>query len=113
MSKNGRSSLLRISTSSDAWSTEDVTLIHVREGWQGDFLLAGAYHTVLPALSGCGHLLLDQPSLAHSRSVTAARPPQHALAGFRHAHSFIRIRLQTKEVITPARRAAMPSGRSG
>ncbi len=31
----------------DAWSTEDVTLIHVREGWRGDFfLLTGAYHTV-------------------------------------------------------------------
>ena len=22
----------------DAWSTEDVTLVHVREGWRGDFL---------------------------------------------------------------------------
>ena len=31
----------------DPWATEDVTLIHVREGWRGDFfLLAGAYHTV-------------------------------------------------------------------
>ncbi len=31
----------------DPWNTEDVTYIHVREGWQGDFfLLAGAYHTV-------------------------------------------------------------------
>jgi hypothetical protein len=30
----------------DAWSTEDVTLVHVREAWRGDFfLLAGAYHT--------------------------------------------------------------------
>ncbi|HSQ52410.1 MAG TPA: hypothetical protein VLL94_14240, partial [Nitrospiraceae bacterium] len=30
----------------DEWSTEDVTLIHVRENWRGDFfLLAGAYHT--------------------------------------------------------------------
>ena len=30
----------------DAWSTEDVTLVHVRDGWRGDFfLLAGAYHT--------------------------------------------------------------------
>ncbi|HEX2056293.1 MAG TPA: hypothetical protein VHF07_07355, partial [Nitrospiraceae bacterium] len=31
----------------DPWATEDVTLIHVRERWQGDFfLLAGGYHTV-------------------------------------------------------------------
>ncbi|HEU4684355.1 MAG TPA: hypothetical protein VFS39_07625, partial [Nitrospira sp.] len=30
----------------DAWATEDVTLVHVRDGWRGDFfLLAGAYHT--------------------------------------------------------------------
>jgi hypothetical protein len=31
----------------DPWATEDVTLIHVRERWRGDFfLLSGAYHTV-------------------------------------------------------------------
>src|SRR6476660_10291354 len=30
----------------DAWFTEDVTQIHVRAGWRGDFfLLAGAYYT--------------------------------------------------------------------
>ncbi|MGH7167237.1 MAG: hypothetical protein ACREII_01770, partial [Nitrospiraceae bacterium] len=31
----------------DPWPTEDVTLVHIREAWRGDFfLLAGAYHTV-------------------------------------------------------------------
>jgi hypothetical protein len=31
----------------DPWATEDVTLVHIREGWRGDFfLLAGAYHTI-------------------------------------------------------------------
>ena len=31
----------------DPWSIEDLTLVHIRERWQGDFfLLAGAYHTI-------------------------------------------------------------------
>jgi len=86
----------------DAWSTEDVTLIHVREGWRGDFfLLVGAYHTVYQRYQDVGTYcsishpwrIRDPLRLHDSRSML--------WLGFRHAHSFIRIRLQTKDVITP------------
>jgi hypothetical protein len=98
----------------DAWSTEDVTLIHVREGWRGDFfLLAGAYHTVYQRYQDVGTYC----SISHPwriRDPLRLHDPRSMLwLGFRHAHSFIRVRLQTKDVITPGRPAAMPSGRSG
>ena len=86
----------------DAWFTEDVTLIHVREGWRGDFfLLTGAYHTVYQRYQDVGTYC----SISHPWRI---RDPvrlhdAHSMLwlGFRHAHSFIRARLQTKEVITP------------
>ncbi|MBC7839302.1 MAG: hypothetical protein H7Y39_11760 [Nitrospiraceae bacterium] len=86
----------------DAWSTEDVTLIQVREGWRGDFfLLAGAYHTVYQRYQDVGTYC----SISHPwriRDPLQLHDPRSMLwLGFRHAHSFIRVRLQTKEVITP------------
>lgn len=86
----------------EGWSTEDVTLIHVREGWKGDFfLLAGAYHTVYQRYQDVGTYC----SICHPwriRDPLRLHDPRSMLwLGFRHAHSFIRIRLQTKEVITP------------
>ncbi len=86
----------------DAWSTEDVTLIHVREGWRGDFfLLAGAYHTVYQRYQDVGTYC----SISHPwriRDPLRLHDPRSMFwIGFRHAHSFIRVRLQTKEVITP------------
>jgi len=86
----------------DAWSTEDVTLVHVREGWRGDFfLLAGAYHTTYQRYQDVGTYCsvshpwrIREPMRLHeSRSML--------WLGFRHAHSFLRIRLQTREVISP------------
>ncbi|MCP9468608.1 MAG: hypothetical protein NNA31_01270 [Nitrospira sp.] len=86
----------------DAWATEDVTLVHVRERWRGDFfLLAGAYHTVYRTHQDIGTYC----SISHPWRV---REPLRLHAqrgmiwlGFRHAHSFVRIRLHTHEVITP------------
>jgi hypothetical protein len=86
----------------DPWATEDVTLVHVREGWRGDFfLLAGAYHTVYLRYQDVGTYCsishpwrIREPLRLHERRGML-------WLGFRHAHSFLRIRLQTGEVITP------------
>ncbi|BCA55793.1 hypothetical protein W02_29330 [Nitrospira sp. KM1] len=86
----------------DAWATEDVTLIHIREGWRGDFfLLSGSYHTVYQRHQDVGTYCsishpwrIREPLRCHeSRSML--------WLGFRHAHSFVRVRLQTTEVISP------------
>lgn len=86
----------------DAWATEDVTLVHIREGWRGDFfLLSGAYHTVYQRYQDVGTYCsvshpwrVREPLIHHeSRSML--------WLGFRHAHSFVRVRLQTTEVISP------------
>lgn len=86
----------------DPWATEDVTLVHVREGWRGDFfLLAGAYHTVFQRYQDVGTYC----SVSHPWRIRESlrRHEQRSMfwLGFRHAHSFLRIRLQTTEVITP------------
>jgi hypothetical protein len=86
----------------DPWATEDVTLVHVREKWRGDFfLLAGAYHTIYRRYQDVGTYC----SVSHPwrvREPLRFHEPRHMLwLGFRHAHSFIRIRLQTTDVITP------------
>ncbi|HEX5645781.1 MAG TPA: hypothetical protein VFX56_02315 [Nitrospira sp.] len=86
----------------DPWATEDVTLVHVREKWRGDFfLLAGAYHTVYQRYQNVGtYCSVSHPWRIRER---LALHEQKAMLwlGFRHTHSFIRIRLQTGEVITP------------
>ena len=86
----------------DPWSTEDVTLVHIREGWRGDFfLLAGAYHTTYQQYQDTGTYCsishpwrIREPLQLHNRR-------SMLWLGFRHAHSFVRIRLQTHEVIPP------------
>lgn len=86
----------------DPWATEDVTLVHVRERWHGDFfLLSGAYHTVYQRHQDIGTYC----SISHPwriREVLRLHD-QRAMfwIGFRHAHSFIRVRLQTQIVIAP------------
>ena len=58
----------------DAWSTEDVTLIHVREGWRGDFfLLAGAYHTVYQRYQDVGTYC----SISHPWRIRDPRSEEH------------------------------------
>ncbi|UVT15349.1 MAG: hypothetical protein H8K04_16265 [Nitrospira sp.] len=86
----------------DPWATEDVTQIHVREKWRGDFfLLSGAYHTVYQRHQDIGTYC----SISHPwriREVLRYHDQRGMFwIGFRHAHSFIRIRLQTQAVITP------------
>ena len=86
----------------DPWATEDVTLIHVREKWQGDFfLLAGGYHTVYQRHQDVGTYC----SISHPwrlRGLLQFHHPTSMLwLGFRHAHAFIRVRLNTRDVVTP------------
>ncbi|MBI4400150.1 MAG: hypothetical protein HY581_00780 [Nitrospirae bacterium] len=86
----------------DPWPTEDVTLVHIRESWRGDFfLLAGGYHTVYQRHQALGTYCsvshpwkMQEPLLTHY-------PRGMLWLGFRHAHAFIRVRLHTTEVITP------------
>ncbi|MBI4002332.1 MAG: hypothetical protein HY348_11180 [Nitrospira defluvii] len=97
----------------DHWATEDVTLLHVREAWQGDFfLLAGGYHTVYQQYQDVGTYC----SISHPWRTSGPLQFHHPISmlwlGFRHNHAFIRVRLHTQEVVTPgetredARRAA-------
>jgi hypothetical protein len=86
----------------DPWATEDVTLVHSRETWRGDFfLLAGGYHTVYLRHQAVGTYC----SVSHPWLMTDAlkthQPRGMLWLGFRHSHGFIRVRLQTNEVITP------------
>ena len=86
----------------DPWSTEDVTLVHLREGWQGDFfLLAGAYHTVYQRHQSVGTYC----SVSHPWQLSGPFARHHSRGmlwlGFRHTHGFIRVRLHTTEVVTP------------
>jgi hypothetical protein len=86
----------------DPWPTEDVTLVHVYEGWRGDFfLLAGGYHQVYQRHQAVGTYC----SVSHPWKMREALRTHYPRAmfwlGFRHAHGFIRVRLHTTEVITP------------
>ena len=86
----------------DIWPKEDVTLVHIREGWRGDFfLLAGAYHTCFQRNKRSGtYCSVSHPCKMQGRWVTHL-PEGMFWIGFRDQHSFIRVRLQTAEVITP------------
>lgn len=86
----------------DAWATEDVTLVQIRDDWRGDFfLLAGAYHTTYQRYQEIGtYCSISHPWRIRER-MTFHNHHGMLWLGFRHAHSFIRIRLQTTEVITP------------
>jgi hypothetical protein len=86
----------------DPWATEDVTLVHLREAWRGDFfLLAGGYHTVYQRHQAVGTYC----SVSHPWRIREVLRTHHARAmfwlGFRHTHGFIRVRLHTTDVITP------------
>ena len=86
----------------DPWATEDVTLVHVREGWRGDFfLLAGAYHTVFQRYQDVATYCSVSHPWRIREPLRRHEPRSMFWLGFRHAHSFLRIRLQTTEVITP------------
>ena len=86
----------------DPWATEDVTLVHLLDGWHGDFfLLAGGYHTVYQRHQSVGTYC----SVSHPWRIPAAMATHHPRSmlwlGFRHTHGFIRVRLHTSDVVTP------------
>lgn len=86
----------------DSWSTEDVTLVHVREGWTGDFfLLAGGYHTVYQRYRAVGTYCSVSHPWSLPETLLTHHPGGMLWLGFRHVHGFIRVRLHTAEVITP------------
>jgi len=86
----------------DPWATEDVTLIHVRDGWRGDFfLLAGAYHTVYQRHQSAGTYCSVSHPFRLAGAFTLHHPQAMFWLGFRHRHTFIRVRLHTVEVVTP------------
>ncbi|MCZ6800072.1 MAG: hypothetical protein O7F12_06250 [Nitrospirae bacterium] len=86
----------------DFLPTEDLTMVHVLEEWQGDFfLLAGRYHSIFQQYQSVNTYC----SISHPWALTGHQATLHPLAmfwiGFRHTHSFIRVRLHTTEVIAP------------
>jgi hypothetical protein len=86
----------------DPWSTEDVTLVQVRDHWQGDFfLLAGAFHMVYLRHEALGTYCSISHPWNISLPLRTLFPRAMFWLGFRHAHTFIRVRLHTADVITP------------
>ena len=86
----------------DPWVTEDVTLVLLHDEWRGDFfLLAGGYHTVYQRHRSIGtYCSVSHPWVLSNTFSTVAERAMFWL-GFRHSHGFIRVRLNTSEVITP------------
>lgn len=86
----------------DPWATEDVTLVHIREGWRGDFfLLAGAYHTIYQRHQEIGTYCSVSHPWRIRIPLSTHLPRAMFWLGFRHSHAFIRVRVHTVEVITP------------
>ena len=86
----------------DHWATEDVTLLHIREAWQGDFfLLAGGYHTVYQRFQDVGTYCSISHPWRTKPGLRFHHPTCMFWLGFRHNHAFIRVRLHTQEVVTP------------
>ncbi len=86
----------------DPWPSEDVTLVRIQDRWQGDFfLLAGNYHTVYQRFQNLGTYC----SISHPWCLPPLLTHFHDRAmvwlGFRHSHGFVRLRLETSEVIAP------------
>ena len=93
----------------NSWPTEDVTLLHLLDDWKGDFfLLAGGYHTVFQQYQTVNTYC----SIAHpwriGRPLATLHPQGWFWVGFRHTHGFIRVRLQTMEIIAPGESVESP-----
>lgn len=86
----------------DPWPIEDVTMIHIMDKWHGDFfLLAGHYHTIFQQYQSVStYCSISHPWRLPGHFATL-EPQSMFWVGFRHTHSFIRIRLHTCEVIAP------------
>ena len=77
-------------------------MIHVREKWRGDFfLLAAGTHTVYQRHQDVGtYCSISHPWRLH-RPLKFHHPTSMLWLGFRHTHAFIRVRLNTMDVVTP------------
>lgn len=84
----------------EPWPIEDATMIHILDRWHGDFfLLAGHYHTVFQHYQSVNtYCSISHPWRMRGHFSTLY-PQAMFWVGFRHTHSFIRIRLHTNEVI--------------
>ena len=93
----------------ELWPTEDVTLLHVLDQWEGDFfLLVGGYHTVFQQHQSVNTYC----SIAHpwriGHPLATLQPVAWLWVGFRHTHGFIRVRVHTTEIIAPGESVAQP-----
>jgi hypothetical protein len=93
----------------EAWPTEDVTLLHVLDQWQGDFfLLVGGYHTVFQKHQSVNTYC----SVAHpwrtGHPLATLQPVAWLWVGFRHTHGFIRVRVHTTDIIAPGESVSQP-----
>ena len=96
----------------DHWATEDVTLVHIREAWKGDFSAGGRVPHRLSALSGRRHLLLGQSSWRTKPGL--GFPSQSPCSGWGSGiTAFIRACVSRPKVVTPGRRVRMPGGPTG
>jgi hypothetical protein len=84
------------------WPIEDVTLIHILENWEGDFfLLVGRYHTVFQRYQSVNtYCSVCHPWRIEGHLATLL-PDAMFWVGFRHTHSFIRVRVHTTEIVAP------------
>jgi len=93
----------------EPWATEDGTLLHVLDQWEGDFfLLVGGYHTVFQK-----HQTVNTYcSVAHPWRIENPLATLHPMAwlwvGFRHTHGFIRVRVHTTDIIAPGESVEQP-----
>ena len=93
----------------EPWATEDATLLHVLDQWTGDFfLLAGRYHTLFQQHQSVNAYC----SVAHPWRISHPLATIHPMAwlwvGFRHTHGFIRVRVDTTDIITPGESVGQP-----
>ncbi len=85
-----------------AWMVEDITMVQVFDGWVGDFFLfAGHYHTKFQQYQSVNtYCSICHPWTIQGHLATLY-PEAMFWLGFRHRHSFIRVRLHTCSVIAP------------
>lgn len=87
----------------DDWNKEDVTLVHLLEDWRGDFfILAGDYHAAYRELRRpATYCSVSHPFRLPPEAAELHAPEAMLWLGFRDGSGFVRLRLQTNEVVTP------------
>ncbi len=84
----------------DQWPLEDVTMIHVLDAWNDDFfLLAGRYHSTFQHHQSVSAYCSISHPWHLSGHLATLQPLAMFWMGFRHRHSFIRIRFHTTRII--------------